>query len=66
MDANLTGVHHLVGVAEIAEMLGVTRQRVFQLTKLEGFPEPTALLSAGTIWERETVEKWARETGRLK
>jgi predicted DNA-binding transcriptional regulator AlpA len=62
---NLDHVHHLVGVAEIAEMLGVTRQRVHQLMQLEGFPEPTAELSAGRIWLRTDVEKWARRTGRL-
>lgn len=60
MADTLLVVHHLVGVAEIAEMLGVTRQRVHQLTRTEGFPEPEAVLSAGTIWRREAVEEWAK------
>jgi predicted DNA-binding transcriptional regulator AlpA len=55
----------LVGVAEIAEMLGVTRQRVHQLTKAPEFPRPVAELSAGSIWAREDVERWARASGRL-
>ena len=57
----------LVGVAEIAEMLGVSRQRVHQLVRAKtiGFPRPVAELSAGAIWAREDVEKWARKTGRL-
>ena len=55
----------LMGVAEIAELLGVSRQRVHQLTKVAGFPRPVAELSAGSIWEREAVEEWARSTGRL-
>jgi predicted DNA-binding transcriptional regulator AlpA len=63
--ATLSLVDDLVGVAEIAEALGVSRQRVHQLTKLEGFPEPVAVLSAGTIWTRREVEAWAKQTGRL-
>ena len=56
---------HLMGVAEIAALLDVSRQRVHQLTKTDGFPEPTARLVGGWIWTREDVEAWARETGRL-
>lgn len=65
MAATLDGVHHLVGVAEIAEMHGVTRQGVHQLTQLEGFPEPETVPSAGVIWPRADVERWGRATGRL-
>lgn len=50
---------------EIAELLGVTRQRVDQLSRTEGFPEPAAELAIGRVWERADVERWARETGRL-
>lgn len=56
----------LAGVAEIAELLGVTRQRVHQLAKTPGFPKPLAELSAGAIWDRAEVENWARATGRLR
>jgi predicted DNA-binding transcriptional regulator AlpA len=58
-------VHHLVGTAEIAVMLGVTRERVRQLYSAEGFPKPVARLSAGLIWERADIERWARRDGRL-
>ena len=54
-----------MGVAEIAELLGVTRQRIHQLRQLEGFPEPTSVLAIGPVWESAVVERWARETGRL-
>ena len=56
---------HLVSTVEIAAMLGVSRQRVDQLTRTEGFPEPVAELAIGRVWERADVEAWARETGRL-
>lgn len=52
-------VSYLVGVAEIAEMMGLTRQRVNQLVARDPpFPEPEAELSAGRIWKRANVEKW--------
>lgn len=58
-------MHHLVGVAEIAEMLGVTRQRVDAIVSThEDFPKPEAVLAAGRIWSREAVEMWARDHGR--
>jgi hypothetical protein len=48
-------------------MLDVTRQRVHQLAQTDpDFPAPEAVLETGRVWSREAVEKWARETGRLK
>jgi predicted DNA-binding transcriptional regulator AlpA len=55
---------HLVGLTEIAAMLGVSRQRVHQLAATEAFPTPEAEVSAGRLWKREAIEKWAKETGR--
>jgi prophage regulatory protein len=55
----------LVSTVEIAAMLGVSRQRVDQLTRTVGFPEPAAELAIGRVWERVDVEAWARATGRL-
>lgn len=51
--------HHLVGVAEIAEMLGVTRQRVNRMVQtIPDFPAPEAELSAGRVWKRSLIEAW--------
>jgi predicted DNA-binding transcriptional regulator AlpA len=57
-------MHHLVGLNEIAGMLGLSRARADQLARQVGFPEPEAVLSAGRIWSREAIEEWARDTGR--
>jgi predicted DNA-binding transcriptional regulator AlpA len=55
----------LVGVAEVAEMLGVSRQRVHAIAATHPeFPEPVAELSAGKIWLRKDIAGWARHTGR--
>jgi predicted DNA-binding transcriptional regulator AlpA len=48
----------LVGVHEIAELLGVSRQRVHQLAATPDFPTPVAELAAGDIWKREDIETW--------
>jgi predicted DNA-binding transcriptional regulator AlpA len=48
---------------QIAAYLGVTRQRVDQLSRLEDFPQPRAELTGG-IWEAADIEAWAKKTGR--
>ncbi len=56
--------HHLVGLAEVAAILGVGKARVNQLEVTKGFPEPVVRLAAGPVWEREAIEEWATATGR--
>jgi hypothetical protein len=57
--------HHLVGPAEIADMLGVSRQHVDQLARDHSdFPEPEVILATGRVWLREAVEALARATRR--
>ena len=55
--------HHLVGLAELAEMLGVGVQQANRLSRRPDFPAPQARLKAGTIWLREDVERWIAERG---
>jgi hypothetical protein len=55
-----------VGAAEIAELLGVSRQRVDQLTRRSDFPLPVAELVSGRVWVRVVVERWAMLTGRIE
>jgi predicted DNA-binding transcriptional regulator AlpA len=52
-------MRHLVGVAEVAQMLGVSRQRVHQIAKsAKDFPKPEAFLSAGKVWSKDKIEAW--------
>jgi hypothetical protein len=55
-------IPELVSVSEIADILGVSRQRAHQLTKRPDFPEPIARLGAGPVWTRPSlnlfVERW--------
>lgn len=55
----------LVGAAEIAQMLDVSRQRVQQLTAKPHFPPPEAELAMGKVWLRTSIEQWARDRGRV-
>lgn len=48
----------LMGAAEIARLLGVSRQRVQQLVNTPGFPEPAAVLQMGKVWHGEQVRAW--------
>jgi hypothetical protein len=58
----------LVGIAELAELVGVTRQRASTLARRPGFPEPLAELASGPVWDLRMVERfvrsWARKPGR--
>jgi predicted DNA-binding transcriptional regulator AlpA len=55
----------LMSTVEIAELLGVTRQRVDQLSRTDQFPEPAAELAVGRVWTKADVIAWAKHTGRL-
>ncbi|CPX20493.1 Hypothetical protein ERS075604_04368 [Mycobacteroides abscessus] len=58
----------LMSAAEIADDLGVTRQRVHQLRELPAFPAPLAELRGGAVWDASAVRAfgrdWERKPGR--
>jgi hypothetical protein len=58
----------LVSTKEIAEMLGVSKQRVSDLSRSDKFPAPVAHLAVGRIWTRSSIghflEEWDRRPGR--
>ncbi|MCQ3807492.1 MAG: serine/threonine-protein kinase [Acidimicrobiaceae bacterium] len=48
----------LGGVSEIAQELGLSRQRVSQLRESPGFPAAIGEISAGPIWDLNDVARW--------
>jgi hypothetical protein len=58
----------LVGVAEAAKLLGVSRQRISELAGQTAFPAPLAKLAAGPVWTTAAVKRftdtWKRRPGR--
>lgn len=58
----------LLGVAELAERLEVSRQRAWTITGRRGFPAPVARLKATPVWTADSVRRfldsWPRKAGR--
>jgi predicted DNA-binding transcriptional regulator AlpA len=49
----------LVSIVEVAEMLGVSRQRAHQIMRsYADFPKPEAELAVGRIWQRQPIASW--------
>jgi chromosome partitioning protein len=54
----------LVGLAEIAALLGTTKQVISNWrTRKPGFPQAVAELKSGPVWAREDIVKWAKREG---
>jgi len=63
-----SGAAEIIGIAELATMLLVTKQRASELAKSPEFPRPLAILKAGPVWTRASVARylttWQRRPGR--
>jgi hypothetical protein len=56
----------IVGMVEIADRLGVARQTPRQWQQRKLLPAPDAVVSWDIpVWRWATIEKWAKETGRM-
>jgi predicted DNA-binding transcriptional regulator AlpA len=51
----------IVGVAEIKDLIGVSRQRVYQMAKKPDFPRPYATMAQGQVWQTGEIEAWIAE-----
>jgi predicted DNA-binding transcriptional regulator AlpA len=58
----------VVGATEAARMLGVSRQRLYQLAERDDFPPPMVQLAAGPVWLTDSIRafkrSWDRPPGR--
>jgi predicted DNA-binding transcriptional regulator AlpA len=53
---------HLLGVSEIAKLLGVSRARVVQIvSSYSDFPPAEVELASGRVWRRPEIEEWVRK-----
>jgi predicted DNA-binding transcriptional regulator AlpA len=62
-------IPELISAPEVAELLGVTRQRVHQLAAdNQLFPEPFMRLGSGPLWIADAIQRfdheWSRKPGR--
>jgi predicted DNA-binding transcriptional regulator AlpA len=54
----------LVGIKEVAAMLGVSRTRADQLSRRPNFPQPMVRHARVRLWEDKDVRAWMRANGR--
>lgn len=54
----------VVGITEIAALLGTSRQRASELARSPRFPAPLADLAAGPVWPKAVVTRFAHEWDR--
>jgi len=57
----------LAGLAEVASLAGVTRQRAWQHTQHPDFPQPVDRLAMGPVWRESDVQAFLdtpRKAGR--
>ena len=54
----------VVALAELTQMLGVTKNRAMQISRKSDFPAPLGDLSVGRIWSYEAVVEFCAATGR--
>jgi prophage regulatory protein len=50
----------LMGLQEIQKRLGLSRQRIQQLSERAGFPPPYQTLAMGRVWLTDDIETWIR------
>ena len=54
----------LLGLAEVADVLGVNKQNVANWrSRRADFPQPVANLKSGPVWSTDTIIEWARREG---
>ena len=54
----------LLGIADIAERLGVKRATVDVWRNRGIMPEPSMIVARTPMWSADTTDAWAKETGR--
>lgn len=63
-------VPDLVGVAEVARILKVSKQRASDLARSQEFPRPIEVPASGPVWKKSAILRhvglWPRKPGRPK
>lgn len=48
-------IENILGTSEVAEVLGVSKQRIHALRKMAEFPDPVKTLASTPLWDKEAV-----------
>ena len=55
----------LLGPAEVAALLNVKRSTVMVWVRRGVAPSPKTTIDGRPVWNKDTIVRWARSTGRL-
>ena len=55
----------VLALAELMEVVGLSKTRVRELISQGRFPEPIAVLGVGKIWATSDLVEWCERTGRV-
>lgn len=58
----MAGELRVLGLAEVADLLGVSKRTATRYAARDDFPKPAAQLAMGPIWWTQEVEQWAKLT----
>jgi predicted DNA-binding transcriptional regulator AlpA len=53
----------LLRLVDVAELLGVSKQRADQLRRHADFPQPVDRWARGDLWAAADIRRWARTYG---
>lgn len=59
--SELVVLEDLVGLSEIADLLGVHKRTAQEYVNRKDFPEPLGQVAAGRVWRREDVIAWGEQ-----
>jgi len=48
-------ISDILGTAEVAQVLSVSKQRIHSLRKMVNFPEPVAVLASTPLWNKSDI-----------
>ena len=48
-------IEDILGTSEVAEVLGVSKQRIHSLRQMKEFPDPVVQLASTPLWDRKDV-----------
>jgi len=51
----------VVGTCEVADVLGVSKQRIHALRKDKRFPEPFKVLASSPLWDKREIDNFLRQ-----
>src|SRR5688572_25412500 len=54
--------NEIAGLAEIAQMLGVSKRTAVTYSQRDDFPQPLDRLASGPVWRVGDIEEWAAKT----